>query len=246
MNDEVRRERIREDYATAAEEGECLCRTNDYEGVDLSFIPCDVLCAGQGCGSPLTAVADELREGMTVVDLGCGAGLDIFIASKAVGARGRAIGVDMTPEMLDIARESAAQVSSALAYDAPNTRFIEAPIERVPIDGGTADLVTSNCVINLSPDKAAVFAEMYRILKPGGAFVLSDVFAEAPLPAHVREDRELISRCIGGAMTFEEAFALAKTVGFKDLRELSRGCYETVEGIGFLSAVIRGYKPQAE
>jgi ubiquinone/menaquinone biosynthesis C-methylase UbiE len=245
MDNDTRKEQIREDYAVAVEEGECLCCTNDYEGVDLSYIPCEVLCAGQGCGSPLAAVAGELQEGMAVVDLGCGAGLDVFIASKAVGENGHVTGIDMTPEMLKIARENAASVASALGYKKPNTSFLEAPIENMPLPDGEADLVTSNCVVNLSADKAAVFAEMHRILKPGGAFVLSDVFAETPVPAHMQKDRELISRCIGGAMTFNEALALAKAAGFTEIRELSRNRYETIEGINFTSATISGSAPRS-
>jgi SAM-dependent methyltransferase len=243
MDNGARTKQIREDYAAAARDGECLCCTNDYEGTDLSFIPCEVLGAGQGCGSPLAAVACELREGMTVVDLGCGAGLDVFIASKAVGEGGRVIGVDMTPEMLAVARGAAAKVATALGYEEPNTRFIESRIESIPVTNGTADLVTSNCVVNLAPCKAAIFAEMYRMLKPGGVFVLSDVFSEAPVPEYMRENRELVSRCIGGAMTFDEAFAAAVATGFTDVRELNRGCYEAVDGIDFASAVIRGTKP---
>ena len=236
-------ENVRADYAEAVVACGCLCSTNAYEEMDLSFIPREVIDHNQGCSSPITEFADALHEGMQVVDLGCGAGLDVFIASKHVGESGRVTGIDMTPEMLNIARAAAPKVGDALGYAASNVVFCQAQIEKLPLEDSTTDFVMSNCVINLSADKHAVFKEIFRILKPGGRFFIADVFALAPVPAYMREDRRLVSLCIGDAMERDVFFEVVGETGFDDVRELSEAGYETVDGIVFVSAVMTGRKP---
>ncbi|MDR3225698.1 MAG: methyltransferase domain-containing protein [Clostridiales Family XIII bacterium] len=234
-------DQIREDYAVAAVHGDCLCETNAYADLDLGFIPDEVLRANQGCASPLAMLDGIPAEGRTIVDLGCGAGLDVFLAAQLVGASGRAIGIDMTAEMLKIAEAAAPQVAAALGFR--NTEFHLAQIEQLPLADSTVDMITSNCVVNLSVDKAAVFAELFRALKPGGNFIISDVFATSPIPNYIRNDSALISRCIGGAMAYKEFFRLAFDAGFRDLRTRRGGRYTNIDGYDFLSLTVEGAKP---
>jgi SAM-dependent methyltransferase len=243
MNDTIT-EQIRSDYAKAAVNGECLCATNAYEGMDLSFIPDEVRKANQGCASPLAHLTGVQAEGCVIVDLGAGAGLDVFLAARLVGARGRAIGIDMTAEMLSIAERAAPQIATALGY--ANTEFYLAQIEKLPLEDNTADIVISNCVVNLSTDKGAVFSELFRVLKPGGVFILSDVYAFAPVPQYIQNDAELIKRCIGGAPEYREYFRLAAGAGFRGLRAVESGQYANVDGYDFLSLTVQGVKPQSE
>jgi arsenite methyltransferase len=165
---------------------------------------------GFGCGNPI-AVA-SLRPGEVVVDLGSGAGFDCFLAAKKVGPQGKVIGVDMTEEMLERARRSAAAGGYA------NVEFRRGKIEQLPLDDRTADVVISNCVINLSPEKAKAFRETYRVLKPGGRLAVSDIVANAPLPDEIRNDLDLHSCCIGGAATVDEVRAMLQEAGFVDIR----------------------------
>jgi ubiquinone/menaquinone biosynthesis C-methylase UbiE len=234
-------EQIRDDYANAASCCECLCSTNAYDCMDLSFIPDEVRNANQGCSSPLTALENIQTEGRVIVDLGCGAGLDVFLAAQLIGDKGRAIGIDMTEEMLSIAERAAPLVADALGYT--NTEFHLARIEKLPLADNTADIIISNCVINLSENPGAVFAELFRVLKPGGFFVISDVFASAPVPDHIRNDATLISRCIGGAMEYSEFSRLAADAGFTGLDATDKGQYENIDGYDFLSMTVRGTKP---
>ena len=148
---------------------------------------------GLGCGVPLGHL--ELEAGETVVDLGSGPGLDALLAAKQVGSTGRVIGVDMTPEMLERARATAAKVG------ATNVDFRQGRLERLPVDTASVDAVTSNCVINLVPDKAAVFGEIARVLKPGGRVVVSDIVLERPLPEAVAKDVFAWCGCVAGAST---------------------------------------------
>jgi ubiquinone/menaquinone biosynthesis C-methylase UbiE len=141
---------------------------------DLAHIPPEVVERFYGCGSPVSAAAPQMGE--TLVDLGSGAGIDCFIASRRVGREGRVFGIDMTDEMLSIAHECQPKVAAALGYD--NVEFCRGLLERVPLDDGTADIVTSNCVINLSPDKRSVFHEIWRVLKDHGRAVLADIVAD--------------------------------------------------------------------
>ena len=164
---------------------------------------------GLGCGNP-TAIAG-IAKGETVLDLGSGAGFDCFLAAKQVGPMGRVIGVDMTPEMLGRARENA----ETTGYE--NVEFRLGEIEHLPVADQSVDLIISNCVINLSPDKASVFAEAYRVLKPGGRFTVSDIMIKGDLPDSVREDAAAYSACVAGAIDREEYLSLIAGAGFTNV-----------------------------
>jgi ubiquinone/menaquinone biosynthesis C-methylase UbiE len=183
----------------------------------------------------------SLTEGSVIVDLGCGAGLDVFIAARIVGASGEAIGIDMTPEMLGVAKRNAPKVASRTGFD--NVRFIQASIEELPLPDECADVVISNCVINLSDDKGRVFNEIYRILKPGGSFIISDVYAEKEIPDAIKNDERLISMCIGGAMVEDELYRVADEAGFKEVHPIHQDDYTEVDGHRFTAMTQTGLKP---
>ena len=164
---------------------------------------------GLGCGNP-QAIA-SLEPGEVVVDLGAGAGFDSFLSARAVGPEGAVIGVDMTPEMVAKARENAHKAG----YE--NVEFRLGEIEHLPIADATADVIISNCVINLAPDKLAVYREAFRVLKPGGRLAVSDVVATAELPAEWREDMQLLSACIAGAATVDEVESMLRDAGFEEI-----------------------------
>jgi ubiquinone/menaquinone biosynthesis C-methylase UbiE len=166
---------------------------------------------GLGCGNP-TAIAG-LRAGEVVVDLGAGAGLDAFLAAARVGPTGRVIGVDMTPEMLARARENAARAGLARTVE-----FREGIIEELPVASGSADVVISNCVINLSADKERVFREAFRVLRSGGRLAVSDILLSEPLPEDVRGLAAAYVACVGGAMVAEDYLAAIARAGFVDVR----------------------------
>ena len=165
---------------------------------------------GLGCGNPLALAS--LSPGETVVDLGSGGGFDCFLAAKEVGREGRVIGVDMTPDMVSLARRNAEKVEAA------NVEFRLGEIEHLPLADGSADLIMSNCVINLSPDKQRVYDEAFRVLKPGGRLSISDVLATASLPLEARQDLALISACVGGAETIDETEKILERAGFERIR----------------------------
>ncbi len=164
---------------------------------------------GLGCGNPL-AIA-SLRPGQTVLDLGSGAGFDACLAARAVGSTGRVIGVDMTAEMVTKARQHLA------TGNYPNVEFRLGEIENLPVADNSVDVIISNCVINLSPDKAKVFREAFRVLKSGGRLAISDVVATAPIPDDAREDLELHAGCVAGAAMIEEMNLLLRGAGFTDV-----------------------------
>lgn len=169
------------------------------EGADL----------GLGCGNP-RAIAG-IKKGEVVVDLGSGGGLDCFLAAAQVGEKGQVIGVDMTPEMITRARENKEKASAG------NVEFRLGEIEHLPVADNTADLVISNCVINLSPEKEQVFRDAFRVLKPGGRLAVSDILALKPLPLDIKKDLNLVSACIGGAATIESTRRMLEKAGFKDI-----------------------------
>lgn len=184
-------------------------RKMGYGEADFAAAP-DEAIMGLGCGNP-TAIA-ALRPGETVLDLGSGGGFDCFLAAQEVGSEGRVIGVDMTPEMVERARRNAAKMESR------NVEFRLGEIEHLPVADGSVEVILSNCVINLSPDKPAAFEEAFRVLRPGGRLCVSDIVATAPLPEALKGDEDLVCGCIGGAATVEDLTAWIEAAGFAELR----------------------------
>ena len=182
---------------------------------------------GLSCGNPVAF--SLLKEGDVVLDLGSGAGKDVFLAARKVGDAGRAIGVDMTPEMLALARKNAIKffASTGLA----NVEFREGKIENLPAEDASVDVVISNCVINLSPDKPQVFREVFRVLKPGGRMIVSDIVLNRPLPESARSDADLYAACIAGALLREEYLDAIRRAGFARVELLSDHTY-TAKQVG--------------
>jgi len=180
-----------------------------YSEEEASSVP-EGANLGLGCGNP-QAIA-ELKPGETVLDLGSGGGFDCFLAAGQVGRSGRVIGVDMTGEMIERARENATKAATT------NVEFRLGEIEHLPVADGTVDVILSNCVINLSPDKPAVFRDAFRVLKRGGRLAISDVVATAPLPEEVRNDVELHVGCMAGAATTDELRSMLTDAGFAEIR----------------------------
>lgn len=178
-----------------------------YTNVDEQIVAAADL--GLGCGTP-TAFAD-MREGMTVLDLGSGAGIDVFLAAKQVGPTGKAIGLDMTDEMLKRARANKAKLGIT------NAEFWKGEIEDMPVESNSIDRIISNCVINLVPDKSKAFAEMYRVLKPGGKFTVSDIVSIGNIPDTIRKDLELWAGCVAGALDKKEYLQVVRDAGFTNL-----------------------------
>lgn len=227
-NREDIRSAIRKNYAEVAKSGStggccaggCCCsgapadiqesaKKLGYTEADFLNIPKDANM-GLGCGNPI-AIA-ELKEGETVLDLGCGGGFDCFLASRRIGATGFVIGVDMTPDMITLARKNAEQGGYT------NVSFRLGEIEHLPVADGSVDVIISNCVINLSLDKEQVFKETHRVLKPGGRLSISDVVATAKMPEKVRRDLQLVACCIGGAEHVDDVRKMLKNAGFNDIR----------------------------
>jgi arsenite methyltransferase len=180
-----------------------------YKAEDLSAVP-DGANLGLGCGNPQAIAA--LRPGETVIDLGSGPGFDCLLAARQVGPSGRVIGVDMTPDMISRARQNA--VKAGLA----NVEFRLGEIEHLPVPDRSADAIISNCVINLSPDKGAVFRDAFRVLRPGGRLAISDVIALGTMPEEMRRDLALYTGCVAGAATGAEIEGLLREAGFVDIQ----------------------------
>ncbi len=183
----------------------------------LSSIDDEILSKFYGCGSPIP----PLLEGCTVLDLGCGTGRDAYVLSKLVGESGRVIGIDMTEEQLEVARRHVDSQAKKFGYAKPNTEFLHGYIEDLKaagIEDNSIDLVVSNCVINLSPAKDKVFAEVFRVLKPGGELYFSDVFADRRIPAELREDEVLYGECLSGALYGEDFRRMLQPLGCADVR----------------------------
>ena len=249
------REQVRERYAEAAlsvDRGGCGCTDSGgccgnagCDGEDGSFgerlysieqrgeIPEAAALASLGCGNP-TAVA-ELREGEVVLDLGSGGGIDVILSARRVGPTGTAFGVDMTDEMLSLARRNAAEAGVT------NVRFLKGMIEAVPLPAGSVDVVISNCVINLSTDKPAVLAAMARVLKPGGRLGITDVVAEDRLAPDERAERGSYVGCIAGALSRGEYVAGLEAAGFEDVSV--QFTHSVADGMH--SAIVRGVRAAA-
>jgi ubiquinone/menaquinone biosynthesis C-methylase UbiE len=190
-----------------------------YADEETASLPDTATEASLGCGNP-NAIS-ELKPGETVLDLGSGGGIDCFIAAKKVGPTGHVIGLDMTSEMIDLANENKKKMG------ATNVEFRLGEIENMPIDSESVDVIISNCVINLSPDKDAVFAEAYRVLKPGGRLAVSDIVTEGDLPEVIRNSIEEWVGCVAGALDQEEYLQKIKDAGFEDVRVVKRTVYGT-------------------
>jgi arsenite methyltransferase len=237
------RSAIRDHYAAAAtsvlnaEPACCGPATGDggefYSAGDRSALPDQAVRASLGCGNPLL-VAD-LHAGEVVLDLGSGGGIDVLLSARRVGPTGKAYGVDMTDEMLELARRNAAEAGAS------NVEFLKGTIESIPLPAASVDVVISNCVINLSVDKPGVFAEVFRVLRPGGRIGVSDVVAEDRLSASERAERGNWVGCVAGALSRREYVDGLTAAGFADVQvEFVREA-----GDGLHSAVIRAVKPAA-
>jgi ubiquinone/menaquinone biosynthesis C-methylase UbiE len=230
---------VREFYGHAAEQPQAeLCCPVRPDAEDLAHIPPEVVERFYGCGSPVAAAAP--RSGETLVDLGSGAGIDCFIASRRVGSDGRVFGIDMTDQMLSVARESQPLVAAKLGYG--NVEFRKGILEQIPLDPASADVVTSNCVINLSPDKPAVLREIWRVLKDGGRAVIADIVADGEVPPPMRADGQLWGECISGALSEDAFLAAFERAGFYGVSILKKTFWREVEGSRFYSVTVRGFK----
>ncbi len=178
-----------------------------YSKDDVGVVP-EGANLGLGCGAPLQAAG--VVDGETVLDLGSGAGFDAFLAARVVGESGRVIGVDMTPEMIERARDNAARAGAG------NVEFREGQIESLPVEDDSVDAIISNCVINLSPDKPAVFREAYRVLKPGGRLAVSDIVTTEPLPEEVAQNLAAYVGCLAGASLVDDYLAAIRDAGFEE------------------------------
>jgi len=232
-SDERLVEKVRERYGRIAREESSCCGPGScgsgpepestrlgYSPGQLGSVPEDANL-GLGCGAPLGAL--ELAPGETVLDLGSGPGLDAFLAARLVGPEGRVVGVDMTVEMIDRARRAAARDGFA------NVEFRRGRLESLPLGDGSVDAVTSNCVINLVPDKQAVFEEAFRVLRPRGRIAISDVILESALPESLGKSVLAYVGCVSGALIRDDYFRLVRDVGFSDL--------EIVKDVDFLAAL---------
>jgi arsenite methyltransferase len=250
-NDQIRAA-VRDVYAKAAEGAPApgCCGPNPAASLQLGYSADEMAAVpeganlGLGCGNPQAIAA--LRPGETVLDLGSGAGFDAFLAAKQVGPTGRILGVDMTPAMLSKARANAERLG------AQNVEFRLGEIEHLPVTDGSVDCIISNCVINLSPDKAAVFREAFRVLKPGGRLAIADVVATAPIPEAVKSSIEAFTGCISGAAPVDDLVASLRAAGFGDVRvtpraEVSACICDWMPGSGaekfIASAAIEARKP---
>jgi arsenite methyltransferase len=228
MKDEQIKQAVREQYSQIVEQaGQSCCSTSNccggsnpgaeailagYTKEELAQIPQESVL-GLGCGNP-TACAG-LKQGETVLDLGSGAGIDVFLASLKVGPEGKAIGVDMTPQMVNKANA----LAKDKGYD--NVEFRLGEIENLPVADNSVDTIMSNCVINLSPDKSRVFSEAHRVLRPQGKMVISDIVSEKPLPKVMQEDTDAWSSCISGALQKDDYLGKIKDAGFKTAEVLA-------------------------
>ena len=245
---------VREHYAERIKSSTSCCSPNPSASGDSPLYPADLLttlpegesAVSYGCGDPVTLAS--LKPGQTVLDLGSGAGLDCFFAAKQVGETGRVIGVDMTPEMIQRATASARRLNIA------NVEFRQGLIEDLPVESNSVDVTISNCVINLSPDKARVFREAFRVLKPAGRLAISDIVALAPIPENLRRDVELYTACAAGAALVDDVKVMLREAGFEEIRvepkpqsrELIREFFPS-RGLEnyFASASIEAVKPKA-
>ena len=265
--DQEIKEEVRKRYGKAATKAKAnaatgCCGSDDsnvisshlYTTDEIRELPQEAVVASLGCGNPV-AIA-ELREGEVVLDLGSGGGIDVLLSARRVGPAGKAYGLDMTDEMLDLARENARKAGVT------NVEFLKGEMESMPLPDASVDVIISNCVVNLSPDKDAVLREAFRVLKPGGRFAVADIVTRGRMPTALQRSLELWAGCIAGALAEDDYAAKLTAAGFGDveieavreytakdaesggLGDLVRKFAESgAEGLGIISAIIRAQKP---
>jgi arsenite methyltransferase len=240
MTAETIHEQVRARYAQAAlQPTGAACCSGDvetigaglYSALEQAELPSAAVLASLGCGNPI-AVA-ELREGERVLDLGSGGGIDVLLSARRVGPSGRAFGLDMTDEMLALARRNAAEAGAS------NVEFLKGEIESIPLPAESVDVVISNCVINLAADKASVFREIARVLRPGGRMGVTDIVASDELTAQERAERGSYTGCIAGALSFSEFSSGLQAVGLTDVSVTPT--HQVADGM--VSAIIKATKP---
>ena len=262
------KEEVRKRYAESArqakeaEDASCcgsapaenVISANLYTTDELQGLPSEAVVASLGCGNPVAMA--ELKEGEVVLDLGSGGGIDVLLSARRVGPSGNAYGLDMTDEMLELARENQRKAGVT------NAEFLKGEMEDVPLPDGSVDVIISNCVVNLSPDKDRVLAEAYRVLKPGGRIAIADIVVRGQVPPELRRSLELWVGCLAGALSEEEYRQKLAAAGFVDidLETLREYTTEDAEGaglgellrrfgkaggerLGFVSVIVRARKP---
>src|SRR6185503_19935622 len=210
-------EAVREHYAERIKSNASCCGSDNCCSSDSSLYPADLLATlpegessvSYGCGDPITLAS--LQPGQTVLDLGSGAGLDCFFAARKVGETGKVIGVDMTPEMIERAHGSAKRM------DIQNVEFRQGYIEEMPVESDSVDVIISNCVINLSPDKSKVFREAFRVLRAGGKLAVSDIVTDGPLPDSIKQSLSAWAGCVAGAVDAKDYISMMQAVGFTNI-----------------------------
>ncbi|HLA06935.1 MAG TPA: arsenite methyltransferase [Anaerolineales bacterium] len=210
-------ETVRGHYAERIKSSASCCRPSDCSDTSsnlypvdlLTIVPSDVASTSYGCGDPITLAS--LKPGQTVLDLGSGAGLDCILAAQKVGETGHVIGVDMTPEMIERAQANVKKVNLK------NVEFRQGYLENLPVDSNSVDVIISNCVINLSPDKEKVFNEAFRVLAPGGKLAVSDIVTDGELPETIRKSLSAWAGCVAGAVEAKDYIGMMESVGFTDI-----------------------------
>lgn len=245
ISNEQVKEIVRENYSRVAQDASSACcetslccdSTDLYSIQEIQGLPNEAVMASAGCGNP-TAIG-TLQPGETVVDFGSGGGIDCFLSAKAVGPEGRVIGVDMTPDMVNLARKN------AKTLDLDNVEFHLTEMESTPLDDDIADVIISNCVINLAPDKTAVFQEAFRVLKPGGRMFISDMVLTEELPQEVSADMSKWVQCLSGAELKDVYLGRMKSVGFVNVEVVAQKPYYGDDDIRskIHSMNILAYKP---
>lgn len=237
----VIKDAVKEHYADLARRADSCCaggqnRDSRYDPVALQLLPQPAAQASAGCGTPVAF--GELRRGDSVLDLGSGGGIDCFLAADQVGPDGKVVGLDLTPAMVKLARKN------ARVLRVRNVEFRLADIEQMPVKSRTIDLIISNCVINLSPDKYAVFAEAFRVLRSGGRICVSDIVLMSPLPDGIRDNIDSWAECVSGALPKDLYLSAIRSAGFTAIEVLEERRYETTRtGADIATVTVRAIRP---
>lgn len=237
MKEEQIKKHVKKRYSELAKKSSSCCcspsieidkmKTLGYTKKELDTLPKESMSLG--CGNPIALAS--LKEGETVLDLGSGAGFDCFLAAKKVGEKGKVIGIDMTPEMI----EKAKTIAEKHGYN--NVEFRLGEIENLPVEDNSVDVIVSNCVINLSPDKEKVFREAYRVLKPDGRLMVSDIVIEGKLPEEIRKDLDAWAGCIAGAMEKNAYLNAIRNAGFREVKIVSETSWDCGVSEGFTGKI---------